>query len=382
MIRKLPPFLAGLLLVLFGAGSAARAAEATPSAPIPSRYTFSWPLSADPSLSPRGGSTRGPQMTFDTRPSAAWQSLQEKGLSDFERDRRAILAMTGGYRVAFDFLEVADFRAEPKRDRPYQSWGTEYVYVAADRGTFISLQHLLVMRIVGRDGKVTEPFVTKHWRQDWTYQDQEIVEYTGINRWQRRTLPPERVAGAWSQAVYQVDDSPRYESLGRWTHFPGASTWISGETWRPLPRREWSTRKDYNVLIGTNRHTVIATGWLQEENNLKGVIDAAGTLDASLPYLAREYGVARYERIRDYDFTAGDQYFERTRAFWEAVRAAWDRRFAATPSLTLTAAVDQADLYVPFFERADAMARNPATTVDINEQGAFIERTIDAMLVK
>ncbi|MEY4932615.1 MAG: hypothetical protein RLZZ403_935 [Pseudomonadota bacterium] len=381
-MNRIHALVAAIFVLLVGTASRSFGAEAAPAAATPSRYTFSWPLSADPSLGPRGGSTRGPQMTFDTRPSAAWQALQANGLSDFERDRRAILAMAGGYRVAFDFLEVADFRAEPKRDRPYQSWGTEYVYVAADRGTFISLQHLLVMRIVGRDGKVTEPFVTKHWRQDWTYQDTEIVEYSGINRWQRRTLPPERVQGTWSQAVYQVDDSPRYESLGRWQHSAGASTWISGETWRPLPRREWSVRKDYNLLIGTNRHTVIATGWLQEENNVKAVIDAAGTLDATLPYLAREYGVARYERIRDYDFTAGDRYFERTRSFWEAVRAAWDRRFAASPSLTLVAAVDQADLYVPFFERAEAIAQNPSAAVDANEQGAFIERTIDALLVK
>jgi hypothetical protein len=91
--------------------------------------------------------------------------------------------MAGGYRVTFDFLEVADYTPEGRRDRPYQSWGTEYVYVAADRGTFISLQHLLVMRIIDRDGKVTEPFVTKHWRQDWTYEDVALVEYTGPNRW-------------------------------------------------------------------------------------------------------------------------------------------------------------------------------------------------------
>jgi hypothetical protein len=383
MIRFSPVFaclIASLATLCIPSGPAS-SAESVAHPATGSRYTFSWPLSADPGLSPRGGSTRGPQMTFDTRPSAAWLALKEPGLSEFERDRRAILAMTGGYRVAFDFLEVADFRADPKRDRPYQSWGTEYVYVAADRGTFISLQHLLVMRIVGRDGKVTEPFVTKHWRQDWTYQDTDLVEYTGINRWQRRSLPADQAKGTWSQAVYQVDDSPRYESTGKWQHSPGASTWISAETWRPLPRREWSVRKDYNVLIGTNRHTVIATGWLQEENNLKAVIDANGKLDGTLPYLAREYGVARYERIRDYDFTAGDRYFERTRGFWEAVRAAWDRRFAASPALTLVAAVDQADLYVPFFERADALADKPGP-VDANEQGAFIERTIDAMLVR
>ena len=64
------------------------------------------------------------------------------------------------------------------------------------------------------------------------------------------------------------------------------------------------------------------------------------------------------------------------------MRAAWDRRFAANAGLTLVAAVDQADLYVPFFERADAIARDPAAAIDLNEQGAFIERTIDAMLVK
>ncbi len=288
--------------------------------------------------------------------------------------------MAGGYRVTFDFLEIADFRADPKRDRPYQSWGTEYVYVAADRGTFISLQHILVMRIIDREGKTTEPFVTKHWRQDWSYQDPQLVEYTGINHWQRRTLTDSEVKGTWSQAVYQVDDSPRYESLGRWNHTPGASTWISGETWRPLPRREWSTRKDYNVLVGTNRHTVLVNGWLQEENNLKGVLTEAGSLDAKQPYLGREYGVARYERVAEYDFTAGNEYFEGTRAFWEEVRAAWDRRFAQTPGITLIAADDQADLYVPFFERAEAVMNAKAGSIDLQEQKAFIEKTIDAMI--
>jgi hypothetical protein len=183
--------------------------------------------------------------------------------------------------------------------------------------------------------------------------------------------------------VQQVDDSPRYESTGKWEHAPGVSTWVSGETWRPLPRREWSVRKDYNVLIGTNRHTVLPGGWLQEENNLKAVMAGTRTLDAKSPYLGREYGVARYERIRDYDFSAGDRYFERTRAFWEEVRAAWERRFAASRGLTMVAAVDQADLYVPFFERAEAIANaaGPAKT-SAEEHRAFIESTIDGMIVR
>ena len=116
--------------------------------------------------------------------------------------------------------------------------------------------------------------------------------------------------------MLQVDDSPRYAALGRWEHSGGVSTWISDETWRPLPRREFSVRKDYDVLVGTNRHTITPTGWVQEENNLKLALK-------DRKYLAREYGVARYQRIKDYDFGAGEKYYTRTEPFWAEVRAAW-----------------------------------------------------------
>jgi hypothetical protein len=84
------------------------------------------------------------------------------------------------------------------------------------------------------------------------------------------------VRGAWTQAVSQVDDSPRYEASGRWEHFANVSTWQSAPTWRPLPRREFSVRKDYEVLIGTNSPHDHPTGWVQEEENLKVVLDAPG----------------------------------------------------------------------------------------------------------
>src|SRR5262249_40428184 len=58
------------------------------------RYTFSWPLDGS-GLMPRGGTTKGPAVTLDQSESPAWQQLQKKGLSNFERDRRAILAMAG-----------------------------------------------------------------------------------------------------------------------------------------------------------------------------------------------------------------------------------------------------------------------------------------------
>jgi len=71
---------------------------------------------------------------------------------DYERDRRAILAMAGPYRVTFDFLEVVRFDPSLKPDAPYQSWGTEYVFVSEDRKDFIALQHILVQRVRMEDG--------------------------------------------------------------------------------------------------------------------------------------------------------------------------------------------------------------------------------------
>src|ERR1043165_1242029 len=254
------------------------ASDAPPASPP--RYTCSWPLDGS-GLLPRGGTTKGPAVTLDKSPAAAWQRLQEKNLSDLERDRRAILAMAGTYRVTFDFLEVTPFGADDKPKAPYQSWGTEKVYVDSDKGEFISLVHILEMRIVQPDGKVSEPMVTKHWRQDWTYQPSHVVRYQGNDRWERRLLAQSQSAQRWMQTVYQVDESPRYASLGKWEHTGSFSTWLSEDTWRPLPRREWSVRDDYQVLAGTNRHTILPTGWVQEENNLKAVLQQSREPDAS-----------------------------------------------------------------------------------------------------
>ena len=329
------------------------AADTSPaSAP---RYTFSWPLDGS-GLMPRGGTTKGPAVTLDKSESPAWQKLQEKGISDLERDRRAILAMAGTYRVTFDFLEVTPFAADDKPKAPYQSWGTEKVYVDSDNGESISLVHILEMRVVQADGKLSEPMVTKHWRQDWSYQPTHIVRYQGNDRWERRMLAQSQSAQRWMQTVYQVDESPRYASLGKWTHTGSFSSWLSEETSRPLPRREWSVRDDYQALAGTNRHTILSNGWVQEENNLKAVLTQSREPDPSHPYVGREYGVARYERIRDADFAAADQYYERTKEFWDQVRDRWSKVFAERGSVTLLGPVDKLGLFKPLFEHADAIA--------------------------
>ena len=332
----------------------------------PARYTFSWPLEAG-TPAPRGGTTKGAPIALDLEPSKAWKDLRADGLSTQERDRRAILAMAGTYRVTFDFLEVVPFTPLEKPNAPYQSWGTEKVYVDSDDGKNISLVHILEMRIVQQDGSISEPMVTKHWRQDWQYEPGFIVEYRGRDRWQRRKLSAAESKGAWLQTVYQVDESPRYASVGRWEHSPSFSSWLSGETWRPLPRREWSVRDDYQVLVGNNRHTIAPSGWIQEENNLKTVLTSTREIDTARPYVAREYGVARYERIRDADFAQADGYYEHTKQFWDQVRDEWSQIFVKQGEVTLKGPVDKLGLFQPLFAQADAVAEQGAAASSQNQ---------------
>ena len=342
------------------------------------QYTFSWPYETSGELRPRGGTTRGPAVELAEPPSAAWRALQERGLSKLERDRRAILALTGEFRTTFDFIETVGFTPGFEPDRPYQSWATEYVYVLEDRPEFISLQHLIVMQYVDGEGRLQGPFVQKHWRQDWTWQDTDLHVYAGHDRWERRTVSAADAAGRWSQAVFQVDDSPRYEALGEWQHDGNDSAWTSETTWRPLPRRESSVRDDYHVLSGINRHTITPFGWVHEEDNLKLALAADGTPAREEPYLSRELGVNRYEHIVDFDFSAGDRYAERTAAFWADVRAAWAEGFAERDRFALASAVDGRPLFVPLFEYAERLAGGAA--YDAREGAAFARETIAAYL--
>lgn len=342
---------------------------------VASRFTFSWPVGPD-APAPRGGTTKGPAIDVLGTPSPAWQRLQEAGLSGFERDRRAILAMAGSYRVAFDFLEIASFVGDGARPRPYQSWGTEKVYVDEDAGRTIRLVHILEMRIVDQDGKVSEPMVTKHWRQDWHFEPRYIVEHQGQETWRRRALERARVRGAWSQTVYQVDESPRYASIGRWEHNASFSSWISADTARPLPRREWSVRRDYDYLWGTNRHTIVPTGWIQEENNLKATGAPGAPRAGAPPFVGREYGVARYERVADGEFTASDGYYQSTRVFWNEVVAAWERAWRDHPQIRLQAAVDQSGEYARLFDLADQFAAGTLAAADVPDAVAQALRGI------
>lgn len=316
------------------------------------QFTFSWQFIDQCGMQPRGGTSRGAPLALDPEPQPGWLVLQDEGLSNFQRDREAILAMAGPYRTTFDFLEILGFRPGFEPAAPYQSWGTEYVYVIEDREDFISLQHIMVMVYQDEDGEISEPMVMKHWRQDWEYEQADILVYAGNGKFERKRYSDEEVAGSWAQSVYQVDDSPRYAAIGKWQHLPNFSTWDSEETWRPLPRRESSVRDDYDVLIGENIHTIAPHGWVHEQANYKVVLNDAGDLAGDRPYLAKELGVNRYRRVKDFDFSPGDRYWQLTAPFWEDVRQEWEDIIANNDSFVLKDTVDGVPLFSPLFSYA------------------------------
>ncbi|MCB0320977.1 MAG: hypothetical protein KDD60_08625, partial [Bdellovibrionales bacterium] len=229
------------------------------------------------------------------------------------------------------------------------SWATEVIFPIEESNTVIRLQHILMMYFVDKDGSVSGPHVSKHWRQDWTYEDPLLLQYSNGSLWNVRRPSRLERKGRWSQAVYQVDDSPRYEALGKWKHRKGFSIWESEETARPLPRREYSVRSDYDHLLGRNRVTVLAHGWVHEEDNVKVTSGDAPKI------LAREFGLNRYDRLRDFNDAPARNYWKRTSPYWEVVRGVWDEVAREGSKVEIVPTVSGKSQFEYHFEFADAI---------------------------
>ncbi|MEM9081913.1 MAG: DUF6607 family protein [Verrucomicrobiota bacterium] len=306
-------------------------------------HPFSWPFVGWEEMKPYGGTTKASRTEVDGATRDSFKVISEEGLSKKERDRRAILALAGDYRVSFDFIETASSAESYEPRRPYFSWATERAMVIAEEEDFISLQHILVMEFVGEDGEVQGPFVMKHWRQDWRFEDEVMWEFQGDRAWKKRELRKSK--GMWTQAVFQVDDSPRYETVGRWSHEGGMSIFRSRDFWRPLPRREFSVRDDYNVLAGRHEVTVTPTGWLHTQNNRKLLVED-GKVQATL---ATELGAVRYEQIATPSLAKAEGYWKATEDFWGAVRGTWSSLEAGGDEFALEGKVEGKSMFMHLF---------------------------------
>ncbi|RZJ97783.1 MAG: hypothetical protein EON88_02180 [Brevundimonas sp.] len=236
--------------------------------------------------------------------------------SAFERDRQSILAQAGQFRVHFDMRENVSFSPDYDPMEEKLSGGAEIVRVVYDHGDRISLQHILVMEHEGQS------FVIKHWRHDWVYQPATVLTYTGPNQWTLTPVPEAERAGAWSQTVWQTDDSPRYGGVGRWSYENGVSMWTSNATWRPLARRDAVRSPVYDRYLGVNRHALRPDGWVHLQDNMK--MAAPATPGGAPVAIVQEDVINTYDRTTGYDPAPGDVYWAATKDYWAGVRDLWD----------------------------------------------------------
>ena len=272
----------------------------------------------------RGGTTKGPKVLFDHRLTKQWQAhIAEKGEKK-DKDMSAIMTLTGGYKTTFEFLETINFDVYKELDTPYKSWGTEFVQVVDKSDDFISLQHIMVMFYLDpKTKKVIGPMVMKHWRQDWSWQGKSCLVFLGDGKWSNEVLKREDVKGKWVWHVYQVDDSPRYCGVGEWAHYETASVFKTETMQRPLPRRERTVRSDYNVLLGEDTIITTPSTWYHEQRNFKQKKEIPSSQPQDGWFLSREIGHNSYQRLRGYDFSAGEDYWKKTNHFWRDVREVW-----------------------------------------------------------
>ena len=312
---------------------------------------INWLLDREYLQKPRGGTSRGMETEVDLQESQYFKKLlAEKNKK--QKDRLAILSMTGEYRANFEFTEMFGSDSNYELDNPYKSWGTEKVLIIENQEDFISLQHIIVMYFKNSDGSIMKPHVMKHWRQDWKYEDKKILTYRADEKWENIGINNSQ--GTWSQTVYQVDDTPRYESYGEWIHGAGASKWISKITPRPLPRREFSIRSDYDLLSGINKISIMSWGWVMEEINDK--------LKKPSNFIGSEYGIARYQRIKNYDFNPALTYWKNTYEYWSAVRSQWMNIINDNKIVCMNKLVEGKPSYMYYFMQAEKFksSNNPS----------------------
>lgn len=284
----------------------------------------------------------------------------------FEQDRTAIKALAGFYRVSFNYAETFSPIKNYEFHGRHRSSAKEIAIIVEEAPKKIVIQHLLVM---GGDS-----MIIKHWREDWTYEDPKILVFDKEDTWKNVTLKPEEVKGKWTQKVYQVDDSPRYQSNGTWTHVDGRSQWISNAD-SPLPRREHSERNDYNVLNRRNFVYLTPTGWMFEQDNKK-ILRALGEKDKMI---AQEKGLEEFIKIEPKSFAYAQEWWRNNASFWKDARDAWENTFNSNAVIKLAPKVDNKLLYQKFFAANEQSVKEKWSSAKNKEE---ITKIINAYLIK
>ena len=243
-----------------------------------------------------------------------------------QKDVEAIKSMCGCYEVTFKFAETFNYSKDstytPSKNKiAYAVEWIDLTYI--DKNSLI-IQHILQM------GKDSNAYIMKHWRQDWNYQNREFLIYDHNNKWNKLETSYNSTKGQWTQKVYQVDDSPRYEGSASWAYIDDKIFW-ENKVDAPLPRRERSIRSDYNVLNRGNRIEITNEGWIHKQNNQK-ILRSDTTNDI---LIASEYGINSYVKINDDRCKYAKIWWNKKSEKWKIVRKEWELVFEQNDTISL-----------------------------------------------
>lgn len=250
-------------------------------------------------------------------------------------DEKAIKAMCGCYEIKFNFAETFKYpkdTANYKASKVKHETALEWAELIEDEPGKKSIQHLL---IVGKG------MIVKHWRQDWLFENTKFYDYNGFEDWKFKAVSKNKVAGQWTQSVFEVDDKPRYTGSSTWLHVDGRTFW-ENITNAPLPRREYTQRSDYNITKRTNVNEIVKNGWIHDQDNDKIIRDEKGN-----DYLlAQEKGHNTYTKVDDSKCKSAQKWWVANKDFWKKVRTKWDIEFAKNKDIKLLAELEGKPLYM------------------------------------
>ena len=243
-----------------------------------------------------------------------------------QKDVEAIKSMCGCYEVTFKFAETFNY----SKDSTYTPSKNKIAYAVEWIDlTYIDKNNLIIQHIL-QMGKDSNAYIMKHWRQDWNYQNREFLIYDHNNIWNKLEANYNSTKRQWTQKVFQVDDSPRYEGSASWAYIDDKIFWENNVD-APLPRRERSIRSDYNVLNRGNRIEITNEGWIHKQNNQK-ILRSDTTNDI---LIASEYGINSYVKINDDRCKYAKIWWNKKSEKWKIVRKEWELVFEQNDTISL-----------------------------------------------
>ena len=253
-----------------------------------------------------------------------------------QKDIKAIKSMCGCYEVTFKFAETFNYSNDstyiPSKNKI--AYALEWIDLTYQDKNNLIIQHILQM------GNDSNAYIMKHWRQDWNYQNRKFLIYDHKNKWNKLVTKYNSTKGQWTQKVYQVDDSPRYEGSGTWVYIDKKTFWENTVD-APLPRRERTIRSDYNVLNRGNRIEITDAGWQHKQNNHK----ILRTDTANDVLIASEYGINNYVKVNNERCEYAKIWWNKNSKKWKIVRNEWEFVFEQNDTISLKTSYNDKPLW-------------------------------------